>query len=562
MDEWEVFEDVTTTKESLKNKTNSIEQKNIGMRNSIRENDQIISTSSYINNTSEKSGTRFLDGVEVMEKYDFKTSDNSLKKSSDGGIITDLELQVEEEQREKFKEVHQKAVVELKDTAILGKKQNTWGKGDKEVRIRRNKSIDKAKILTNRAKEDTLNVYDTINYLNKSFEKEKGDFLTVFRAINSSLEAINENSLVPKEFKAHFFEYLEIVKKYEYLQKLNNDGALNRLDQESLKKIEPLIECLKIRLQVYAESNRIRLDGTVLGEKEEGREYYVDDLNMWTKSISEYKKPQKKLLEDEKERIEPISADNKAQLKISTDEKDQLISTTAKVKKEDQTDEDRLIMREIKSENGMHEAQPKTQNMQNKRNAVLTRKEAISTESDILSQKKREQLRDMNFKLYSLGEEKIAKIINSYIISDRYSSGGYTAERKKLMQAIQAVDAALEEAKRGVRKNRKVVAQLKEIKNYFDEMTNGTLVIPEGANIEICTDDSKLEEKGHSASVIFRMGAINRMTHWCNQSNTPLFSHEPIVNDVKQRLASNCYMLAGVTEVINKPGSLEKLPER
>ena len=48
------------------------------------------------------------------------------------------------------------------------------------------------------------------------------------------------------------------------------------------------------------------------------------------------------------------------------------------------------------------------------------------------------------------------------------------------------------------------------------------------------------------------------MAHWCNQSNTPLFSHEPIVNDVKQRLVSNCYMLAGVTEVINVSPALLK----
>ncbi|MBR5579494.1 MAG: hypothetical protein IKW28_10935, partial [Lachnospiraceae bacterium] len=48
-----------------------------------------------------------------------------------------------------------------------------------------------------------------------------------------------------------------------------------------------------------------------------------------------------------------------------------------------------------------------------------------------------------------------------------------------------------------------------------------------------------------------RNAFINKMWYWSDQKDTPLFSHEPTINDLKQRLVSNCYMVAGVAGLVH-----------
>ena len=181
-----------------------------------------------------------------------------------------------------------------------------------------------------------------------------------------------------------------------------------------------------------------------------------------------------------------------------------------------------------------------------------TRDEAVSTPSDLLEQRSRQELNQMNRRLHEVGLTDVAETVDAYVLGTRYVVG-YTEERKRLKKAIAAVNAALKKEMN----NLQAVQVLTNMKNYFDQMTNGTLVIPQGARILDCTE-RKLEETGDGGAGSTRNAMIRNVMHWSDQKDTPLFSHEAVTNDLKQRLVSNCYMVAGTTGLVHLDPALLK----
>ncbi len=457
-----------------------------------------------------------LDGFDVIEADEIAGMQIGKKKEKainfdQGAEILGRDQSIKEvedyvkQQKARISEEYKNQVVDMKDTAKLGKKKTVFGKATSEKQKVRNAAIDKSKYLTNKATSLTFSAHEHILKINNEYNEtnfqDKNEVFT--KAIQNLVRAkdflLEERCFERAMLIKKFDQYYRLIKDYELVK--STEKPMARLMAATLEELEPYITLLKKRLTVFAEQNRVRLDGSILGEKEEPATMKQGDVDAW------------------KELFHP--------------EEDELIN-----------DEERLRRRAEKEERGLKHAHPYGKHV------GLTREDAMNTASDLRSQKKRDELRELNLKLYELGETKLAETINQYVVGTRYAVG-YTEERERLMAAMKAVDrAAAKHAKRPVAK------LLKTMKDYFSEMTNGTLEIPEGARIIECKDSAIKNEGKNDGS--FANGVVWKSSHWSNQTDAPLFAHEPMVNDIKQRMVSNCYMMAGTAGIINVDPALIK----
>ncbi len=185
--------------------------------------------------------------------------------------------------------------------------------------------------------------------------------------------------------------------------------------------------------------------------------------------------------------------------------------------------------------------------------AILrTREEATHTHSDQLSMDSRASLGERVVHLRDAQLGKAADAVDQYVQGTRYRVG-YTQERKRLMRAMQMVENELRRTDLS-----EVQRQLlNEVKNYFDTMTNGALEIPADAQVMDCTQEQP-KETGVSGRGSGRNALMRAFSTWSDQRDTPLFSHEPAINDLKQRLVSNCYMVASVGGLVECDPALIK----
>lgn len=185
--------------------------------------------------------------------------------------------------------------------------------------------------------------------------------------------------------------------------------------------------------------------------------------------------------------------------------------------------------------------------------AILrTREEATHTNSDMRSMESRASLGERVQHLRDVRLGKVADAVDQYVQGTRYRVG-YTQERKRLMKAMQMVEDELRRTDLGEEQRQ----LLNEVKNYFLTMTNGTLEIPADAPVMDCTKEQP-KETGNSGKGSSRNAMIRAFSTWSDQRETPLFSHEPTINDLKQRLVSNCYMVASVGGLVDCDPALIK----
>ena len=238
-------------------------------------------------------------------------------------------------------------------------------------------------------------------------------------------------------------------------------------------------------------------------------------------------------------------------------------------------DEQRLSERKAKEETGMSEVQSQ-EAVQEIPTLQMTRFMSVSNYSDRMSKSSRDELRDLNYLLMRAGHqavrkrdkaiaEKVVERVSKYVTGTRYVVG-YTRERELLKDAMKSVGNALKSLEKdhgsleeGPEKEgvRKMIQAMEDIRNYFTEMTNGTLEdVP--ADVVNYYTRKDIEETG-KARGRNRTRLINTFRYWSNQKDTPLFAHEPTINDLKQRLVSNCYMVASVTGLVHQdPGLLKQ----
>lgn len=467
--------------------------------------------------------------------------------------------------------LYREKTAEMKDTAELG---GTSGKGAKSINAEKKEKIRRSKAMTSKATAYTEEIHTQLAQVQRETTKNDPElqlrFLEQYR--------FTPQMFVSSNIRANFKEYVSLVNSYYKLQGLYEDGD-DTAGMQRLEALAPVVEAFTHRLSVYCEQNRVFLSGEILADKQKASQLTQQEIDNWYRLVSEYEPetaelpaaPEEQLTAEEMQQVcaqihllrEDAEADPNSdpawledlQLREQRYQAYYLLAArkaelgrmgenggdTAELEqtiKELQADVKRLELRKLRMELGMPQVEQHTETTRR------TREEAISTDSDKLSYQSRDQLAALNRSLQAAGgSPDTVALIGQYIQGTRYRVG-YTKERENLQAARKAVEKALQQEN-----NEQLREALSEVKSYFDTMTNGTLVVPEGAEI-LDFRNKRPEEAGTGQSGSTRNALIRKLTYWSDQKDTPLFAHEPTVNDLKQRLVSNCYMMASVAGLV------------
>lgn len=463
--------------------------------------------------------------------------------------------------------LYREKTAEMKDTAELG---GTSGKGKKSINAEKKEKIRRSKALTVKATAYTEEIHTQLAQVQQETTKNDPElqlrFLEQYR--------FTPQMFVSSNIRANFKEYVSLVNSYYKLQGLYEESE-DAAGMQRLEALAPIVEAFTHRLSVYCEQNRVFLSGEILADKQKASQLTQQEIDNWYGLVSEYEPetaelpaaPEEQLTAEEMKQVcaqihllrEDAEADpnsdpawledlrlreqryqayyllaaKKAELADGGDtaELEQTI-------RELQEDVRRLELRKLRMELGMPQAGQQTETIHR------TREEAISTDSDKLSYQSRDRLAALNRSLQAAGgSPDTVALIGQYVQGTRYRVG-YTRERENLQAARKAVEKALQQEN-----NEQIREALLEVKSYFDTMTNGTLVVPEGAEI-LDFRNKRPEESGTGQIGSTRNALIRKLTYWSDQKDTPLFAHEPTVNDLKQRLVSNCYMMASTAGLV------------
>ena len=463
--------------------------------------------------------------------------------------------------------LYREKTAEMKDTAELG---GTSGKGKKSINAEKKEKIRRSKALTGKATAYTEEIHTQLAQVQQETTQNDPElqlrFLEQYR--------FTPQMFVSSNIRANFKEYVSLVNSYYKLQGLYEESE-DAAGMQRLEALAPIVEAFTHRLSVYCEQNRVFLSGEILADKQKASQLTQQEIDNWYGLVSEYEPetaelpaaPEEQLTAEEMKQVctqihllrENAEADpnsdpawledlrlreqryqayyllaaKKAELADGGDtaELEQTI-------RELQEDVRRLELRKLRMELGMPQAGQQTETVRR------TREEAISTDSDMLSYQSRDRLAALNRSLQEAGgSPDTVALIGQYVQGTRYRVG-YTRERENLQAARKAVEKALQQEN-----NEQIREALLGVKSYFDTMTNGTLVVPEGAEI-LDFRNKRPEESGTGQSGATRNALIRKLTYWSDQKDTPLFAHEPTVNDLKQRLVSNCYMMASVAGLV------------
>lgn len=463
--------------------------------------------------------------------------------------------------------LYREKTAEMKDTAELG---GTSSKGKKSINAEKKEKIRRSKALTGKATAYTEEIHTQLAQVQQETTKNDPElqlrFLEQYR--------FTPQMFVSSNIRANFKEYVSLVNSYYKLQGLYEESE-DAAGMQRLEALAPIVEAFTHRLSVYCEQNRVFLSGEILADKQKASQLTQQEIDNWYGLVSEYEPetaelpaaPEEQLTAEEMKQVctqihllrEDAEADpnsdpawledlrlreqryqayyllaaKKAELADGGDtaELEQTI-------RELQEDVRRLELRKLRMELGMPQAGQQTETVRR------TREEAISTDSDMLSYQSRDRLAALNRSLQEAGgSPDTVALIGQYVQGTRYRVG-YTRERENLQAARKAVEKALQQEN-----NEQIREALLGVKSYFDTMTNGTLVVPEGAEI-LDFRNKRPEETGTGQRGATRNALIRKLTYWSDQKDTPLFAHEPTVNDLKQRLVSNCYMMASVAGLV------------
>ena len=463
--------------------------------------------------------------------------------------------------------LYREKTAEMKDTAELG---GTSGKGKKSINAEKKEKIRRSKALTGKATAYTEEIHTQLAQVQQETTKNDPElqlrFLEQYR--------FTPQMFVSSNIRANFKEYVSLVNSYYKIQRLYEESE-DAAGMQRLEALAPIVEAFTHRLSVYCEQNRVFLSGEILADKQKASQLTQQEIDNWYGLVSEYEPetaelpaaPEEQLTAEEMKQVctqihllrEDAEADPNSdpawledlQLREQRYQAYYLLAAkkaeladggdTAELKqtiRELQEDVRRLELRKLRMELGMPQAGQQTETIRR------TREEAISTDSDKLSYQSRDRLAALNRSLQEAGgSPDTVALIGQYVQGTRYRVG-YTRERENLQAARKAVEKALQQEN-----NEQIREALLGVKSYFDKMTNGTLVVPEGAEILDCRN-KRPEETGTGTRGATRNALIRKLTYWSDQKDTPLFAHEPTVNDLKQRLVSNCYMMASTAGLV------------
>ncbi|MBM6926149.1 C2 family cysteine protease [Pseudoflavonifractor phocaeensis] len=484
-------------------------------------------------------------------------------------LLEAMELDLDQVQVDPM-EVYRAKTANLQDTAQLGK---TSFKFYSQTHRTRNAMIKASRALTPDATALTLQLHQSLNRQDPAPPAQDGDVLA----------HLEQYPFTPSMYftdmvREHFMEYVTLVRDYDRLRQLEDPAMAPRLE-----RLAPVLNGLRTRLAAFCEQNRVTLAGQVLAQGTRAAQLTREDIEGWYHTVTAWQQanaaagqleeppmaPEQRQerirqleelrqdedlepveevqLQQEQERQEALAQVEQLRQQQQDGELDDEIEREIQEMEQDLAALDR---RQVREEVGRPNVQPDAP--LDLAESRRTRQEAINTPSDQLSNASREELRQLNGALAHAGLERVAQAVNRYLEGTRYTVG-YTEERERLKAAIQAVDKAAKGAEGPA------AQALAQVQAYFDRMTNGTLVVPEGAEVLDFSHQTRPQETGtpHYGGVK-RTWVIERAAYWSDQKDTPLFSHEPTVNDLKQRTVSNCYMVASTAGLVNLDPALLK----
>ncbi len=480
-----------------------------------------------------------------------------------------MELDLDQVQADPM-EVYRAKTANIQDTAQLGK---TSFKFYSQKHRTRNQKIKASRALAPDATALTLELHQNLNRQDHTPPAPEGDVLA----------HLEQYPFTPSMYftdmvREHFMEYVTLVRDYDRLRQLEDPAMAPRLE-----RLAPVMSGLRTRLTAFCEQNRVTMAGQVLAQGAQAAQLTREDIEGWYRTVTAWQQAEAAPTggeeppmapEERQERIrqlEELRQDEALEPveEVQLQQEQQRQEALAQVEALRQRRQEEALDPEL--EEALREAEEDTALLERRRvreeigganvqpdapvdlaESRRTRQEAINTPSDQLSNASREELRQLNGALTAAGLEQVAQVVNRYLEGTRYTVG-YTEERERLKAAIQAVDKAAQGAEGPA------AQALAQVRAYFDRMTNGTLVVPDGAEVLDFSHQTKPQETGkpiHGGGK--RTWVIEKAAYWSNQKDTPLFSHEPTVNDLKQRTVSNCYMVASTAGLVNLDPALLK----
>ncbi|MGN0412372.1 MAG: C2 family cysteine protease [Lachnospiraceae bacterium] len=611
------------------------------------------------------------ENVKVDKSVFEVVQDNAVQENAvqENQMVDGMEQQMqygEQEQldlAEKLKQDFMTETEKMKDSVSLGRKTPVLGfKADAEAKRQKNAKIDRLRMFTKKATADTEDVYKLVVSHKPKRRDETDEQKEIF--VENALITLGNVEFKPEMYyssniKANLERYILLVQDFDYVNKTVSeapDGSKLKEYKGRLDNIAGVYTCLKKRLQVYCNQNRVHLDGRIMDDNEKAEKLTKEDRENWYATVEKYNreiywadqeegqeqeekqeqaKTEAKETSTESEQTkteateEDLGENDKSTLEVEKERQEQRqrakelkkevaekieerknsgedITDLMVEKEEIDSDAQRMEVRDRKEEIGMASVQAETTVTTKTPIMKMTREKALDNESDRLSRKSRLELEHLCELLEKARNapgvadvvnvdtiDKIIKAVKKYVKGDRYSVG-YTTESKLLMEAKEAVKKEYDLAKIGVEELDELENLIKEyqksgdtnwekatelgkringrwkerkdflrvymilchINSYFETMTNGTLGAHEVKG-EYNYVDKFMNERGDVPGRN-RSGLIRFFSEWSYQKDAPLFAHEPTINDLKQRLVSNCYMLASVTGLINLDPSVIK----
>ncbi|MCR5278235.1 MAG: hypothetical protein K6E19_02230 [Lachnospiraceae bacterium] len=201
--------------------------------------------------------------------------------------------------------------------------------------------------------------------------------------------------------------------------------------------------------------------------------------------------------------------------------------------------------------------------------AKVTREEAINSVSDTKNYEMKRRLRDAANVIPSGARYKSYAAIKS-LLTEYANCTHYTVSQEqesRLLKEILALRATFDKADPVLIEVNIILNELTKVGTSIPEWSkipkdlrvDAIGPLPEGKQVKDLTDEELArvdhipeETKAGKQKGSYRNAAINTARTWVNLgADTPLFAHEPTINDLRQGKVSNCYMLASTTGLIN-----------
>lgn len=397
----------------------------------------------------------------------------------------------------------------MQDTASLGKRSFKGKSAEHQEIKKREKALGK-KFKYPTAYTATTSKTLTTRLANHEELKKKKQKVKTMSMLNTLLFfKFTPQMFLSSEIREHLNKYMELVQNYEYLKENYPDLHFQPEALPAFKSMEPVILQLKRRLTLYCEKNGVTLDGQPV-QKQNNEQLTNEDIESWYQTVYHYNHP------------------------------DEAAAVTAQP-----TDAQRLAQRERNMETAPANAVQIPKNQQLRELSQDLRTQCMQTHSDRLAQDSMLTLQGLSRSLSTLHLDSAYKAVNSYLRNTRYTAG-YTKERACFKQVVSACKSALKKTNLTDEQR----ALLNQVLREMDTLSDGTLQVPETEKIKDYSG-KKPQESGDAGRGHKRNAAIRAFTHWSDQKDEPLFAHPPVVNDLKQRLVSNCYMMAATAGLVN-----------